>query len=451
MKMKLTNVGAIKNLTLDLSKQMIILCGPNNTGKTYAAYSVYSLRLFFSSSKMLPESFLHFFSAGNLTKHIDITTYYQEHFEDYIDWLNQHYPEFFRTVFGENSAKFTNATAEILLPKEDFLVRIVEGKTDFFMKIDEVFNRIAHKAPGTGVLQFAVPNTLADEQTLRLIQSHVQIIFLKNFLKNYIIFPTERTAITIFSKELSLKRNYLVDKMLEFRDRGGLENPLEWLEKRATRYTLPVSDNLAIAEDSVQLQKTTSKFAFLADDIETMLGGSLDLSKDGEMQFKPKRSKEKLGLHLSGSMVKSLSSLVFYFRHRAEENDSIIIDEPEMNLHPDNQRKIARILAKAANSGLQVIVSTHSDYFIREINNCIMLSHPAFEGKDSKHEYGFEDNMVLKPETVGAYFFSSKGESYSLPMEENGFEVETIDNEIIALNEESNAIYHTLLMAESEP
>lgn len=80
-----------------------------------------------------------------------------------------------------------------------------------------------------------------------------------------------------------------------------------------------------------------------------------------------------------------------------------------------------------------------------------MLSHPAFEGKDSKHEYGFEDNMVLKPETVGAYFFSSKGESYSLPMEENGFEVETIDNEIIALNEESNAIYHTLLMAESEP
>jgi len=301
------------------------------------------------------------------------------------------------------------------------------------------------------VLQFAVPNTLADEQTLRLIQSHVQIIFLKNFLKNYIIFPTERTAITIFSKELSLKRNYLVDKMLEFRDRGGLENPLEWLEKRATRYTLPVSDNLAIAEDSVQLQKTTSKFAFLADDIETMLGGSLDLSKDGEMQFKPKRSKEKLGLHLSGSMVKSLSSLVFYFRHRAEENDSIIIDEPEMNLHPDNQRKIARILAKAANSGLQVIVSTHSDYFIREINNCIMLSHPAFEGKDSKREYGFEDNMVLKPETVGAYFFSSKGESYSLPMEENGFEVETIDNEIIALNEESNAIYHTLLMAESEP
>lgn len=308
MKMKLTNVGAIKNLTLDLSKQMIILCGPNNTGKTYAAYSVYSLRLFFSNSKLLPKSFLRFFNAGNFTEHFDITHYYQEHFEEYIIWLNQHYPEFFQAVFGENSSKFTKATAEILLPKDDFLARIVDEETEFFLKIDEVIQRISHKTQGASVVEFTSPNTLADEQTLLLILSHLQGIFLRRFLRNYIIFPTERTAITIFSKELSLKRNYLVDKMLEFRDRGGLENPLEWLEKRATRYTLPVSDNLAIAEDSVQLQKTTSKFAFLADDIETMLGGSLDLSKDGEMQFKPKRSKEKLGLHLSGSMVKSLSS-----------------------------------------------------------------------------------------------------------------------------------------------
>ena len=52
----------------------------------------------------------------------------------------------------------------------------------------------------------------------------------------------------------------------------------------------------------------------------------------------------------------------------------IFIDEPELNLHPVNQRKIARILAKVANSGIKIIISTHSDYIVKEFNNLIMLS-----------------------------------------------------------------------------
>jgi predicted ATPase len=57
----------------------------------------------------------------------------------------------------------------------------------------------------------------------------------------------------------------------------------------------------------------------------------------------------------------------------AQEGDFIIIDEPELNLHPDNQRKIARWLVRVVNAGFKVMITTHSDYIIREFNNLIML------------------------------------------------------------------------------
>ena len=34
----INNLGIIKDATIDLSKKLVLLCGPNNTGKTYVSY-----------------------------------------------------------------------------------------------------------------------------------------------------------------------------------------------------------------------------------------------------------------------------------------------------------------------------------------------------------------------------------------------------------------------------
>ena len=51
-----------------------------------------------------------------------------------------------------------------------------------------------------------------------------------------------------------------------------------------------------------------------------------------------------------------------------------MIDEPELNLHPDNQRRIARLLARLVNLGIKVFITTHSSYIIKELNTLIMLN-----------------------------------------------------------------------------
>ena len=43
---------------------------------------------------------------------------------------------------------------------------------------------------------------------------------------------------------------------------------------------------------------------------------------------------------------------------------------------------MANLLARLVTAGIKVLVTTHSDYFIREINNFIMLTN-KFENKES--------------------------------------------------------------------
>jgi predicted ATPase len=42
-------------------------------------------------------------------------------------------------------------------------------------------------------------------------------------------------------------------------------------------------------------------------------------------------------LHFTSSTVKTLFSLVFYLQHLAKPGDYLMIDEPELSLHPDNR------------------------------------------------------------------------------------------------------------------
>jgi predicted ATP-dependent endonuclease of OLD family len=127
----------------------------------------------------------------------------------------------------------------------------------------------------------------------------------------------------------------------------------------------------------------------------------------------------------------------------AQPNDFLIIDEPELNLHPDNQRKIARILAKAVNRGFKIMISTHSDYIIRELNNLIMLSQESEAATQLRSKLEVDHASTLKPEKIGVYLFNEH-RSEAVPVTETGFAVKTIDDEINKLNSASQEIYFSL-------
>ncbi|MEZ4888170.1 MAG: AAA family ATPase [Chitinophagales bacterium] len=289
-------------------------------------------------------------------------------------------------------------------------------------------------------------NVVIDEKSINeLISNFLWISF-----NGFIFFPTyiapaERSAINIFSKELSLVKTRSLNAVLKAN--GNSNEMLDLLKSRVNRYPKPIRDNLEIAEDLANLSKQKSQFAYLAEELERdLLKGKIVISEHGQAEYLPDNEEFlHLELHLTGSIVKSLANIVFYLRHLAQPYDTIIIDEPELNLHPDNQRLIARFLGRLVNEGFKVIVSTHSDYIVRELNNMIMLSQ-EHENRDALLEkYGYQKNQLVKPEQVEALLFTKDSRKPTkIEVDESGLTVKTIDEVIEQMNISTEDIYFQL-------
>jgi predicted ATPase len=102
-------------------------------------------------------------------------------------------------------------------------------------------------------------------------------------------------------------------------------------------------------------------------------------------------------------MVKELSPLVLYLRHLARPGELLIIDEPEMNLHPAAQVKIIEFLAMLVNAGLHVLITTHSTYVVDHLVN--LMDAQKHRNQDAIVEMFLleQKEAFLAQEKVGVY------------------------------------------------
>jgi hypothetical protein len=158
------------------------------------------------------------------------------------------------------------------------------------------------------------------------------------------IASAERTGAAIFRKELNFARNRLLEEMSS-RDKDI--NPLELLSKVHSDYALPVKSNVDFTrqlEDLVKQDSFISKdHPDILNDFIDIIGGNYLVTKNDELYYVPKGKAIKLTMDESSSAVRSLLDIGFYLRHVARPGDLLMIDEPELNLHPDNQRRLARL------------------------------------------------------------------------------------------------------------
>ena len=139
------------------------------------------------------------------------------------------------------------------------------------------------------------------------------------------------------------------------------------------------------------------------------MGGYYSSSSD-DIAFISRRKGRNfnLPLHIASSSARGLSDLYFYLRHVAKENQLVIIDEPESHLDTANQIQLARLLARMAQSNLKVLITTHSDYIIKEINNLIMLSRLKQKKKVVK-DLGYKKDDFIEPNAIRAYVAEGDG------------------------------------------
>jgi predicted ATPase len=438
MKLLLENLGLVKKIDLDLSKRLLVFCGPNGTGKTYVSYAIYG----YLTSPLFS---VDLFNLQELLekKELDLLIDYAA-----IDGLTLLYSKSLQQsisqVFGLHDKNYFHDFKASISKDREFMKKASFSFTHDYANCSITYTKEndhlrirLDETEQTGLANVsAVSEPRVMYQNGRMHKAHNAIIgkYLCNeSLLNAYILPVERNSVYTFADNLA------VNKIKEL----PVENDND-------RYPLPVQDALATAIDLKHIKKQTSPYANLAEEIETdILLGKIAVSEDGEIQFKPENAGNlALPVHLSASIIKNLSGLLIYLKHQAKENDLLIIDEPELGLHPDNQLRLARIFGKLINNGIRLLINTHSDYILRELNNLIMLSSVGCPAKNKMKAWGYSEDEAIKRELVGAYLFDTDKDApgsvrvESLAVEKNGFEVKTIDAAINRLNQVSEDIYY---------
>jgi hypothetical protein len=120
----------------------------------------------------------------------------------------------------------------------------------------------------------------------------------------------------------------------------------------------------------------------------------------------------ELAIHAAASIVRSLAGLDIYLRDYCDRGGLLVIDEPEMNAHPEAQLKIVEFLALLANRGVRVVVTTHSPYIVDHLSNLMQASQLGESGKKSiapRFKLGMSD-AFLSQKDISVYRFNESGE-----------------------------------------
>ena len=116
-----------------------------------------------------------------------------------------------------------------------------------------------------------------------------------------------------------------------------------------------------------------------------------------------------------------------------------MIDEPELNLHPDNQRKMARLVAMLVNSGIKVFITTHSEYNVREFNTLIQLNNHDSSLWILQKKEACRDEELLVANKIKAYVAEKREEGVVLKAapitQHDGITIDTLDEVIDKMNQ----------------
>lgn len=407
MRIKVKNLGPLKQAEFELG-DITIICGGNNTGKTYATYALFGFLYSWREVllvKIQKDKITQLLSDG--VTQIDISEYITQVNQILVKACNL-FTQRLSKIFAASPERFKETTFSIILEDSDIRVsdryerKIGTTKTELFsiFKQESDNNLVITLLIEQEVERVKIPEPIIKHMIEGAIKD---VVFSELFPKPFIA-SAERTGAAIFRKELNFARNRLLEKVSQAKE----IDRRELLSEDYQDYALPVKTNV---EFTRQLESVAKKESFISqqhpkvlEDFADIIGGEYTVTRYDELYYVPRKAKKiKLTMDESSSAVRSLLDIGFYLRHVAQRGDLLMIDEPELNLHPENQRRMARLFARLVNLGIKVFITTHSDYIVKELNTLIMLNHDKPHLKRIVKEEGYLREELITAAQVKVY------------------------------------------------
>ena len=496
VRFEVTNFGPIKKGTIDL-RPLTVFVGPSNTGKTYFAVLIYALHRILDGFPRLPvmyRSYSYIEWRHLLPSRIQMDPDMQKELRillekleagdkdlrlsdfpknmrdgiTHLEWLQNDIKKEIIRCFDVNSVSDLTRLSD---SPNGMNVSLVVGEEDrdlwrLHMKISE--SDVVADGRVEDVVLFPKVGMDAEdaEPVLRVFFPRV-LFLLKNIIDRE---PVSTQELRNPSEELRNLSEEFVDKLLYLIIEGSVGQVDTYylpaarssimeshrviassLVARSTRAGLERFPELrtfsGVMADFIQRVilyeergSDDSPMQKIADQLENeALAGRILTTKPlpgsyPEFVYRPQNTEQNIRLARASSMVSELAPVVLFLRGAIDLGDTFIIDEPEAHLHPAAQTQMAATLARMVRAGVRVVVTTHSDWLLKEIGNLMREGALGEQiGQSSREE---ELPSSLRPSEVGIWLFRKDGTASGSTVEEIPFDciegVEPRDYEDVA-------------------
>ncbi|MFM2379581.1 MAG: hypothetical protein RLZZ143_2160 [Cyanobacteriota bacterium] len=448
MELLIKNLGSIRNnnQAIDLTKKFYTFIGYNNSGKTLVSQLLWTI---FNDDNI--RKFSENTQIDSLVidseKPIKKITINQELIDEILNKFSRFIEkEVVNTYNLDASIKETIISSNKLIFQADikefkettfkttFLVRVAgnndleylqisKGKGSLTINIkennipDKVFDQIPRD-----FFERAKPykESVIIPSIIRVLLSPIQDTFFIPASRSFFpvfyqyIYEIERNKRSEYNRRLQELIENIDDDSDSNEDK--LKRLREQLPKRS--YTEPMNKVIESLYSLNTKKEINSVYNSLIEKMIGLMGGEITISSlesiaPIQFSFKFDESKD-LPMYLASSSVNQLTILYLYLKYWAKEkNNFLMIDEPEVNLHPENQIRLMDILVQFVTEyDNRVLITTHSPILTDILNNYVYLH--TLKSYDVDVIKILEDNQLknlnpeisLAKEDLGVYFFT---------------------------------------------
>ena len=440
MIIKIKNFGPIDKCEIE-TKPLTLFVGPNGTGKTWTATLI---ACFFHQNMW--GYYSRAYSEGELTEQynlidnaiesvlvngnakIDMMKFIEEYASEYLSNVGRLMPKYMPEFLGSQLISFDDLSIDIKFDRKNCFQYLNKFSADRAIGVNEdgdALLKVYAQKNDPYVYVFARSSKEIQEMPINLIKHRISSFIFMIINRMYYdythFFPAERTGVMQFfsgvkipkekdmaSKDVTSNENY--DK----NDTYVLRNSVLISSLISTITSAFDIKNQVHRKELAKKNSKINRYMELANILENdiLLGGVETIEKPDDsidILFRLKDDSKAFDIPSVSSGIKDLIPLVLYLRYVAEDRDLVVIDEPEMNLHPEAQIKIMEFLAMMVNSGLNVIATTHSPYLVDHISNLTKAHELKNAGKDNlEGKFKLKNDLCfIGSDKVSTYLFDN--------------------------------------------
>ena len=416
MKLKVENFGKIKSACIELNGYSIFV-GDNNSGKTYLMQLIYGVIEAVGNIRGFECSLFENIPFRVTSDNLKV-------FQDSVNkWLEENKGRIVKDTFN---SEISIGSLSLEIEQEDVEKDYVELKKITSSEIETSKKKVqyTHSAEidkskdfffclETRDSIFVIEN--GHDRSLTFWRDFFVGILLESFLFDFgsksLFIPASRTGFNLVYRDLFAA----MAKSSEYN--LGIST-FQLPESKKMGLTKPVFDYLLFMQTYKPDEELYKKNKDIIDFIEKNIIKGKIIRNGDEIRY-ISNDGVSLPLFLSSSMINELTPVV-HLLSSVNRVGRILYDEIETSQHPTTQIQLARLMNRLVNSGVNLVVSTHSDTMAAAISNLVALSF----AKDKENKYkllGFEKEDLLEKDLVHAYQFIKGDDGMSVVSEVEKF------------------------------